>query len=169
MSKRMKIMHGNRSELFGLSSVAFEFLSEEKALNYHKQSLDRLNERGGMGVKEILYNVNAIDLPELNSGFGNEDYCRLLRYAYAFWSRGVTIDDLHKELDKAKYPLKDRILAALRDLHAEHLYHYKPYNATQSKLFNEVLSIINDGLAIFLPPKEGSDSHKTGSGEEGGK
>lgn len=128
--------------LFGLKHVHFSMLSEEKALKYHSQSLDRLNERGGMGVKEILYNVGAIDLPELNSSLSQEMYGRLLRYHCAFWSRGNTIDDMHHKMDIQI----DRIAAltrGLRNVHAELAYHNKDYNQ-ESPLYNEVMIMINE-------------------------
>lgn len=38
-------------------SVPFELLNEEQAMKNHSQTLDRLNERGGMSPIEIVANV----------------------------------------------------------------------------------------------------------------
>lgn len=39
----------------------FEMLDEKWAYNIHGQTLDRLNQRGGLGVEEIIMNVKKLD------------------------------------------------------------------------------------------------------------
>lgn len=41
-------------------SVPYELLSEEWAIKNHSQSLDKLNSRGGMGVHEIICNIEKL-------------------------------------------------------------------------------------------------------------
>lgn len=43
------------------ASIPMEMLSEGRAQSAHGQSLARLNERGGLGINEMLYNLGAID------------------------------------------------------------------------------------------------------------
>ena len=46
--------------------VSFGLLNEEFALNNHSQTLERLNERGGMGILEILDNIHKRKLSYRN-------------------------------------------------------------------------------------------------------
>lgn len=39
----------------------FSFLNRKKAMSYHGQTLERLNERGGLCATEIVYNITDID------------------------------------------------------------------------------------------------------------
>jgi hypothetical protein len=48
--------------------VPDEMLSEEQAFENHGQTLSGLNERGGMSVPEILFNINRKRLPWRESG-----------------------------------------------------------------------------------------------------
>tara|TARA_R110000765_G_scaffold78399_4_gene154098 strand:- start:882 stop:1160 length:279 start_codon:yes stop_codon:yes gene_type:complete len=64
--KQMKILGRKWSEL--PSSVPFSILSEEWAQNIHRQSLDRLNERGGMCPLEIYLNIEKLGI-----GIGVQD------------------------------------------------------------------------------------------------
>ena len=59
MSKQMKVL----GRVFdGLpDKVPFSILSEEWAQKIHRQTLDRLNERGGLCPAEIYWNINKID------------------------------------------------------------------------------------------------------------
>lgn len=61
------LLHSSSRDLFknvyGLPKyVPYELLNEEQAQRNHSQSLDRLNERGGLGVMEMLDNIHKRSL-----------------------------------------------------------------------------------------------------------
>jgi len=58
--KQMKILGRKWPEL--PDKVPFSILSENWAQNIHRQTLDRLNERGGMCPLEIYLNIEKLDI-----------------------------------------------------------------------------------------------------------
>lgn len=61
IDKYMKVHPTSRSEWKDHNcpeKVPYSLLSEEQAKRNHDQTLDRLNERGGMGVLELLDNIH---------------------------------------------------------------------------------------------------------------
>jgi hypothetical protein len=79
--------------------VPFSLLSEEMAQRNHSQSLDRLNERGGMGVLEILDNIHGRRLSrfgetiehlnELNERISSKLETPAQQIAYRTWRKLV--------------------------------------------------------------------------------
>lgn len=59
----MKI-HSESRKAFpeGLTEFPTELMSNDRALEYHTQTLARLNQRGGMGYREIIANVFGLKL-----------------------------------------------------------------------------------------------------------
>lgn len=53
----------------------FELLNEQRAKDFHGQTLKRLKERGGLSVLEIIYNISSLE---------------------RFPDRRTTTDDIHK-------------------------------------------------------------------------
>lgn len=47
-----------------------EKLNREKAMKIHSQTLERLNERGGMGIMEIIMNLSEWGMDELYRRYG---------------------------------------------------------------------------------------------------
>lgn len=65
--KQMKVHSSSRSLWKNCPQfVPYELLNEERAKRNHDQTLDRLNERGGMGCMEILDNINDRRLTNRN-------------------------------------------------------------------------------------------------------
>lgn len=61
----MKILYSSEEERkfpHRPKSVPMEWLSERMAQNNHCQTLDRLNQRGGLGPEEIVCNILQQDL-----------------------------------------------------------------------------------------------------------
>jgi hypothetical protein len=59
----MKILWDHKEEKFGLpDSIPDDILDERHAKYHHNQKLERLNQRGGMGVDEIVCNIMDISL-----------------------------------------------------------------------------------------------------------
>ncbi len=58
--KMFKVLRGyDKSELKSLPSfIPWDMLNEEQAQRNHSQTLNRLNERGGLCVTEILANIH---------------------------------------------------------------------------------------------------------------
>lgn len=50
-------LHPNSRRRTKLEFVPFSLLNPEKAMSFHGQTLERLAERGGLSIGEILYNV----------------------------------------------------------------------------------------------------------------
>jgi hypothetical protein len=59
----MKYMpvHPEDAKKTNVKSVPFSFLNAQKAKEFHGQTLEKLAERGGMSISEILYNVTKMD------------------------------------------------------------------------------------------------------------
>ena len=72
MSKRMKIISSSRSREFSFlpHSVPFNWVEEHErqAQKNHSQSLDRLNERGGLSPNELLAIMLDMDFYALYDG-----------------------------------------------------------------------------------------------------
>jgi hypothetical protein len=56
MNQQMPL-HPNSQRRTKIESVPFSLLNREKAKDFHGQTLERLAERGGLSIGEILYNV----------------------------------------------------------------------------------------------------------------
>ena len=59
-------------------SVPMSLLNEQMAEYNHGQSLDKLNYRGGLGVEEILANINKKRIPERNTTQDDVDELNLI-------------------------------------------------------------------------------------------
>lgn len=49
------------------TSIPNELLNEDWAQKIHSQTLQRLNERGGMGVNEIMINIKRLSYQDYNT------------------------------------------------------------------------------------------------------
>lgn len=57
--KQFKVLVPWQSKLTNYpNSIPWDMLNEKRAQSNHSQTLQRLNERGGMCVSEILHNLN---------------------------------------------------------------------------------------------------------------
>lgn len=73
MNKQMKILG---RKLKGIpDTVPFSILSEDWAQRIHNQSLERLNERGGMCAAEICINIKRL---QYNAKMDNEMIIRVI-------------------------------------------------------------------------------------------
>lgn len=75
-----------------VKSVPFSFLDRERAMSVHDQTLERLAERGGMAVIEILHNRGMLDMWEEKYKTSSVHYS-LLKFMLAFDTRGKIISN----------------------------------------------------------------------------
>lgn len=61
----------------GLKEFPDKYLSEDHAYKVHGQTLNRLNERGGMGYFEIWINLNKLPIRDYEK---NKNYCKAVMY-----------------------------------------------------------------------------------------
>ncbi len=83
MGKQFKVLTNWNKELKNYpTSIPWSMLNEEQAQLNHGQSLTRLNERGGMGVSEILFNIKKQRLQFNKETQADVDELNLLIKAY---------------------------------------------------------------------------------------
>ena len=54
--------------------ISFRYLNEEQAQRNHMQSLDRLNQRGGMSAVEVVANIERKSFSKLNHDIYDDEY-----------------------------------------------------------------------------------------------
>lgn len=62
--EKMMTVHSSDRHL-GIKSVPIRFFNDEHAKAIHSQTLERLNERGGMGLNEMVGNIQKLTLRQI--------------------------------------------------------------------------------------------------------
>ena len=77
----MKIHSGSIGNVSGgIKVFPDRFMSEGAAISYHSQTLERLNQRGGMSYTEIVANVFSLGLGYVMSNSDDIKHEKLLRH-----------------------------------------------------------------------------------------